>query len=237
MSLWSRAINLFRGERVNRDIEEELATHFTEALAEGRDPSEVRKALGPALQIREESRDLRLIPWMDALRADLIFGWRQIKKHKATSGAAILSLGLAIGACTAAFRLADALLLRPLPIADPASLYEASRHVIDPEGHRRSIDEWAYPVLRDMQAALKDDAEIIAIGHSERTDITYASDQEMERAYVQHVGGRMFSSFGLRPALGRLLTPDDDREPGAHPYAVLSYDYWSSRFGQDRRAV
>src|SRR5947207_8224550 len=88
-----------------------------------------------------------------------------------------------------------------------------------------------------MQVAVKDDAEIIAIGHSERTDVTYASDEEMEKAYVQHVDGRMFSSFGLRPALGRLLTADDDREPGAHPYAVLSYDYWSRRFGQDRRAV
>src|ERR1044072_7453091 len=50
MSVWSRAINLFRGERVSREIEEELATHVTEGIAEGRDPAEVRKALGPALQ-------------------------------------------------------------------------------------------------------------------------------------------------------------------------------------------
>ena len=47
MSLWSRAINLFRGERVSREIEEELATHITEGIAEGRDPSEVRKAWDP----------------------------------------------------------------------------------------------------------------------------------------------------------------------------------------------
>jgi len=67
MSLWSRAINLFRGERVNREIEEELATHMTEGIAEGRDPSQIRNALGPALQIREESRDLRIIPWLDSL--------------------------------------------------------------------------------------------------------------------------------------------------------------------------
>src|SRR5262249_45241929 len=49
----------------------------------------------------------------------------------------------------------------------------------------------------------------------------------------QYVSGTMFDSFGLRPVLGRLLTPDDDRTPGASPYAVLSYDYWTRRFGQD----
>jgi putative ABC transport system permease protein len=52
---------------------------------------------------------------------------------------------------------------------------------------------------------------------------------------VQYVSGWMFGSFGLRPALGRLLTENDDLKPGAHPYAVLSYDYWTRRFGRIRR--
>ena len=64
-------------------------------------------------------------------------------------------------------------------------------------------------------------------------DLTYASDQEMEKAYLQYVSGWMFGSFGLRPALGRLFTENDDLEPGAHPYAVLSYDYWTRRFARD----
>jgi len=55
----------------------------------------------------------------------------------------------------------------------------------------------------------------------------------MEKAYQQYVSGWMFSSFGIRPALGRLFTESDDLTPGAHPYAVLSYDYWTRRFGQD----
>ena len=60
---------------------------------------------------------MRLIPWLDSVRADLVFGCRQLAKNKATSAAAILSLGLAIGACTSAFRLIDAVLLRPLPVS------------------------------------------------------------------------------------------------------------------------
>jgi hypothetical protein len=88
-----------------------------------------------------------------------------------------------------------------------------------------------------MRTSVKDEAELIAVSYAERTDLTYASDQEAEKAYVQCVSGWMFRSFGLRPVLGRLFREDDDREPGAHPYAVLSYDYWTSRFGQDQKVV
>jgi len=143
MSLWSRAINLFRGERVSREIEEELATHLAEGIAEGRDASEVRKALGPTLQIREESLDLRLIPWLDSFLPDLVFGCRQLVKRKVTSAASILSLALAIGSCTAAFRLIDALLLRPLPVKNPEQLYDLTRHLIGFDGKPTSYDQWA----------------------------------------------------------------------------------------------
>ena len=63
--------------------------------------------------------------WFDSLRADAVFGLRRLRKNKITSAAAILSLALAIGACTSAFRLIDALLLRPLPIAHPERLLSA----------------------------------------------------------------------------------------------------------------
>src|SRR5665213_4303861 len=59
---------------------------------------------------------------LDSLRADTVFGWRQLRKHKVTSMAAILSLALAIGACTSTFRLLDALLWRPMPISHPERL-------------------------------------------------------------------------------------------------------------------
>src|ERR1035441_10552787 len=122
MSLWSRIANVFRGEGLSREIDEEFQSHIEEALARGRDPVEARRAFGSAPRQRESSRDSRLIPWLDSLRAAAVFGWRQIKKSKVTSTAAILSLALGIGACTSAFRLIDALLFRPLPIAEPERL-------------------------------------------------------------------------------------------------------------------
>jgi hypothetical protein len=113
MSLWSRFRNLVDGDRLNREIDEELDSHIAEAMEQGRDPAEARKALGSRLRLREESRDAKLIPWLESLRADAVVGWRLIKKNKTVSAAPIVSLGVAIGACTTAFRLVDALLLRP----------------------------------------------------------------------------------------------------------------------------
>ncbi|MGA3043669.1 MAG: ADOP family duplicated permease [Bryobacteraceae bacterium] len=179
----------------------------------------------------------RLLTWLDALRADAVFGWRQLIKRKATSAAAILSLALAIGACTSAFRLIDALLLRPLPVADPEHLYVVSYQGTDQQGKPDTWDSCSYPLFRRLRAVVRNRAELIAISYADRTDLTFGSDQEMEKAYRQYVSGWMFASFGLKPAVGRLLTQNDDLTPGAHPYAVLSYDYWTRRFGRDPSVV
>ena len=236
MSLWSRIVNVVRGDSLSREIDKELQSHIAEAITQGREPAEAAAAFGSPLRQREQSRDIRLIPWLDSLRADAIFGWRQLTKKKVTSAAAILSLALAIGACTGAFRLIDALLLRPLPVAAPERLYALSREAFF-DGKIQSFDGWAYPAFRLMRAAVKDQAELMAVSYADRVDLTYKSDQEMEKAQVQYVSGWMFGRFGLRPALGRLLTVNDDLKPGAHPYAVLSYDYWRRRFGQDPKVI
>ena len=79
------------------------------------------------LALRESSRDVRLAPWLDSLWCDLRFGHRLLRKDAVVSSAAVLSLGLAIGACTAAFSLVDALILRTLPVRDPESLVYVDR--------------------------------------------------------------------------------------------------------------
>jgi len=237
MSRWWRIANVFRPDRLSGEIDEELRSHLAEAIEQGRDPAEAHRAFGSPLRLREESRDARLVTWLDSLRADAVFGWRQLMKNKVASAAAILSLALGIGACTGAFRLIDALLLRPLPVDHPEQLYALARSGVDPEGRYGTSDDWAYPDFALMRAAAKGKAELIAVSYAQKVDLTYKSDNEMEKAYIQYVSGWMFSTFGLQPAAGRLLTADDDRTPRAHPYAVLSYDYWKSRFGRDRKVV
>ena len=237
MSMGSRIANVFRGDRLNREIDEELESHVAEAVEQGRDPGEARRALGRMTQHQQQSHDAHVLAWLDTLRADIIFGWRQLKNHKVTTFAAILSLALAIGACTSAFRLIDALLLRPLPVAHADRLYALSRQGIGFNGKFGAYDSWAYPVFTQMRDEAKNQADLIAVSYTVRTDVTYKTDQEMEKANLQYVSGSMFNIFALQPALGRLLSAHDDRTPGAEPYAVISYDYWTRRFARDPHVI
>src|ERR1700731_707858 len=164
MSFWSRMANVFRGDRLSREIDEELQLHIAEAIEQGRDPAEARRAFGSLLRHREASLDVHLAASLDSLRGDAVFGWRQVMKRKVTSAAAILSLALAIGSCTSAFRLIDALLWRPLPVANPEQLYTvAFENPSAMDGKITTYDSCSYPMFRQMREAVKEQGESIAV--------------------------------------------------------------------------
>jgi predicted permease len=237
MSFWSRITNVFRGDRVSREIDEELESHIAEAVEDGSTPEEARRAFGSAMRHREASRDQRMAVWLDSLRADAVFGLRQLKNNPVTTGAAVLSLALAMGASISAFRLVDALLLRPLPISEPDRLFVAVRDGLNFRGQRSTSESFSYPLFQQMRSALNGRAELIAASFTSRVDLTYGSDDAMEKAQRQYVSGSMFQALGLRPALGRVFTARDDAKPGAHPYAVISNEYWQRRFAGDKGIV
>ncbi|HEY6181798.1 MAG TPA: ABC transporter permease [Terriglobales bacterium] len=237
MSFWTRITNVLRSDRVNREIDEEFESHIAAAVADGRDPDEARRAFGSMLRHGEQSRDMKVMPRLDWLRADIIFGWRQLKRNYVTTMAAIFSLALAAGACGSAFRIIDAMLLRPLPVDGASHLYVVTRRGVSPEGKPLNLDECEYPLFERMRASLTGQAEVIAISPTQHGDLTYANEADTERAYFEYVSGSMFDTFGLHPVLGRLLNAKDDITLGAHPYAVISYDYWTRRFARDRNVI
>jgi predicted permease len=244
-SLPLRVRTLFKKKHVEEELNEELMFHVehqVEALiAQGVSPVDARriamKSLGGVERQMERCRDVRAWQWVEILRADVVFGWRQLKKRKVTTTAAVVSLALGIGACTAAFRLVDALFLRPLPITHPERLYEIQYNGVDESGKPSVDDGNAYPQFIAMRESVKGQAELVAASHESDADLTFGGDDEMEKAGRQFCSGWMFAAFGLRPAAGRLLTEDDDRVPGGKPYVVISYDYWTRRFGRDPSAV
>src|SRR5438552_4191374 len=195
MSLWSRIANAVHGERLSREIEEELQSHIEEAIASGRDPKEARRAFGSTLRAREASHSIRAAGWLDSLVSDVSFGWRQLCRNKVTSFAAVLSLALGIGSCVAAFRLIDALLWRPLPISNSSKLYVLSRKMTGLYGKPVEDGYWATPDFKLMRDAVKDQADLIAISDADRTDITWAGygsgDDDIEKAHVVYVSGNM----------------------------------------------
>jgi putative ABC transport system permease protein len=240
-----RLVGTIRRSRTDCDLAEELELHMQLAREEeerrGHSRVDARRAArlhwGGAWQALEALRDQRGVPWIGDLWSDIVFGWRQLNKHRTSSAAAILSLGLAIGATTAAFRLIDAALLRMLPVSNPDRLFYLSFTATDSQNRAEERDDFDYPTYQRYARATGRRAELMVVGATAPLDIVVGTGDEPERVFRQYVSGNVFPVFGLQPAAGRLLVIGDDDKPGAHAVAVLSYDYWNRRFGREPNAI
>jgi predicted permease len=160
---------------------------------------------------------------VSTLIADVRYSIRSLLKNPGLTLAAVLSLGLGIGANTTIFTWVQAVLFRPIPMAaDPGTLRIASME--NREGASRS---WSYPNFKDFHDRSK---LLDAVAQDDQT-FNIAVDDSAERTWGTMVSGNFFEVLGIRPAIGRLLTPQDDVTPGGHPVAVISYAYWQQRFG------
>lgn len=239
MSWFSRLLNVVRHHRVDSDLDEEIRFHLSarteELIRDGMTPeqaeNQARRQFGNALLTRESSKDVKLLPRLESILLDIAFGIRLCRKNAIATTAAVVSLSLAIGACTAAFSLIDALILRPLPVKDPAGLIYIGLRA---SGDARDGLSFNYPLFERLRNASRTQVRLFGVSDQRRRDAIFddAAGQS-ERVYGQWISGDAFAVLGVKPALGRLLTASDDLKPGQHPVAVLSYDFWSRRFARN----
>jgi putative ABC transport system permease protein len=238
---WIRRVwgTLGRG-RCDDDLEMELRLHEEMEAEQARQTGGnaargARLRTGNPTAAMDALRDQRGVPRLDALAADVVFGWRQLLRHRTATIVAIVSLGLAIGATTAAFRLVDAVLIRPLPVHEPDRLFAVATTTLGSEpGYDDVFD---YPTYRAYTQAVGDRAALMVVGMTARMSVALGTGDEPVPAFRQYVSGNVFGSLGLTPVVGRLLGPDDDRVPGGHPVVVVSHDFWSRRFARDPAIV
>src|SRR5579871_2738064 len=168
------------------------------------------------------------MPWQD-----IRFALRQLRLNPGFAAAAILSLALGIGANTAIFTLLDQVILRQLPVSRPDELVLLRWDGRDNAVHinRNAV---SYPAYRDFR-----DQNHVFDGVICRFPVTLsvANPSRTELLEGELVSGNYFSVLGIGPAAGRVFNPRDDRVPGGHPLAVLSYSYWNSRFHRDPTVV
>jgi predicted permease len=242
VSWWSRLANVFRTDRVNRDLDEELRLHVEERthdlIADGmsRDEAqrEASRRLGNALRLRDASRDARVLVWLDSLVRDGRLGLRLLRKHAVVTAAVVLSLALALGACLAAFALIDALILRPLPVRDPGRLvYLSYRNDTPGQPDTETFND---PLFVRLREAGRGTVDLFAVSTQVMRDVTF-DGSDAEGARTQFVSGDAFERFGIVPAVGRVIGRGDDETPGASPVAVLSHAFWTRRFGGDPHVV
>lgn len=174
---------------------------------------------------------LWLLPhrWEDEMIQDLRFGLRMLFKSPGFTVVAVLSLALGIGANTAIFSLFDAVLIKSLPVKNPEQLV-ALDSFSDRGEHRNFSD----PLFRELRARNSVFSGIFAaVDGSSRVEIVGPESNQRSQAEVQLVSGEYFQVLGVNAIAGRTLTTDDDQTPGAHPVAVLSYDFWQRSFAGD----
>src|SRR5215510_11808774 len=168
----------------------------------------------------------------DRMFQDIHYALRMLTKNPGFTAVVVLTLALGIGANTAIFSITDKVLLQSLPVRDPDQLVVLSAY--DPkEGpdYRSSFSYAMYQDLRDRNDVFSG---VITRGGAQM-NVSYADQTERVRGEL--VSGNFFDVLGVRPWAGRLFTQDDDRTPGAHPVAVLSYTYWESRFNKDPNLI
>jgi predicted permease len=163
------------------------------------------------------------------LVSDVRYAVRSLLKNPGLTAAAVLSLGLGIGANTTMFAWVQAVLFRPIPVAaDPGTIRIAAME--NREGQSRS---WSYPNYQDF----RDRATQMDVVAQDDQTLSIAVDDTAERAWGALVSGNYFEVMGVHAAAGRLFTPQDDVAPGGHPVAVISYAYWQRRFSGDPAIV
>jgi predicted permease len=226
MSWFDRIRNHTRSNDLSREIEREMAFHLAEraddlvahGMSAGAARHEARRRFGNVTAQRERTREVDLLGWLDALVGDLRYAVRMLRSAPAFTAVAILSLALGIGANTAIFSIVNAVMLKSLPVNHPEQLVSIER---DKEA---SFTNPLWEALRDRQDVFSG-----IFAFSER-DFNIANGGVARRISGDWVSGEYFSTLGLRPELGRLLTVSDD-QPGCPGAVVISYGFWQSEFG------
>jgi putative ABC transport system permease protein len=217
------------------ELESHLQLHIEDNLRAGMTPEAARRnaliRLGGIEQTKEDYRDRRGLPFLEALLQDLRYALRTFRKSPAFTSVVVLTLALGIGANTAIFSLMNAVLLQKLPVRNSGELVVVQYN--DPQSGRENED-FSYP----MYQALRDKNSVFA-GAFCRSGVDFNASYagKSERATGEMVSGNYFEVLGVRPWIGRLFTQEDDRVPGAHSVAVLSYGYWQTRFGGEASII
>ena len=226
---WLRRGHLEDG--LDRELNYHIDRRIADLVASGIPESEARRRavleLGGLAQVREQVRDEWLTRWARDFVYDLRFSARSVLRSPSFAAAVVLSLALGIGATTAIYSLVDQVVLRVLPVHQPERLVLIDWNGEQVADTRGSFNMLSYPLCRDLQ---RQDRFFTGVLCRHLTPANLSTGRDTNPATVEIVSGSYFSVLGVGPALGRVLSTDDDK-PGAEPVAVLEFDYWRTRLG------
>ncbi|MEP6832826.1 MAG: ABC transporter permease [Gemmatimonas sp.] len=233
MAWYSRVFNLLRPDRVSHDIDREMSFHLAERaddlVTAGMNPAdaarEAHRRFGHRSALHENTRDADLMTWLESFTNDVRQGLRVLRASPGFTVVAVVSLALGIGANTAIFSLINAVMVRALPVEHPEQLVTFSG--------KSYGTELSYPLweaIRDSKSGLASAAAF------SNTEFNLANGGEARRVTGNWISGEYFTTLGVKPASGRLLTKADDIHACA-PVAVLGFGFWQSEYGGSASAI
>ena len=155
------------------------------------------------------------------------YGLRGLRRNPAFTLAAVLSLALGIGANTAIFSFIDRLMLRMLPVEKPEQLVNLYRTGGWGKGYA------SYPLYLEFRKHTDLFTGVFGRSGADKVRFDAGHSNSVDYVQLEYVTGNYFDVLGVRPAIGRLFTDEDNRTPQAHPLVVLSYDFWRNRLALD----
>ena len=238
MSVLKRLRGFLRRDQLDRDVDEELRSHLAmraeESMAAGMTPDEAshnaRQRFGNVSLAKEETREMDLILWLEALRQNLQYGWRMLRRSPGFTLVAVLTLALGISANVATFSVVHAVLLRPLPFREPAQLV---RIYDDLKGSNSRDVGMSAPELwdlRDRSGVFQDVSVVFPV------DANLTGGDHPDRVAFMGTSPSYFTLLGVNPQLGRVYTKRDAR-PGFIEATVISDAFWSRMFGRDPNVI
>jgi len=238
VSLIARLRAMFRRDRLDHDLDEELRSHLemraADNLASGMTPEEARfeaqKRFGNTALLKEDTRKTDIVAWLDEAARDFRHSLRILQRSPGFTAVAVLTLALGIGANTALFSVIDSVLLHPLPYQNPDSLvmvWETNSQ------HPNPHNTVSPPNFLDWQTRNTVFSSMAYI-FDERDNLTGNGDPE--EVVVQDVSANFFSVLGVAPILGPGFTPENGQH-GHDNVVILSYGLWKERFAGDSAII
>ena len=224
----------YRDQECAQELEAHLAHEIDENLARGMHPGEAHRAaylkVGNPVRVREEIwRNNSFLPLEHLLR-DLRYACRTLSRNPGYAIIAILTLGLGIGANTAIFSVVNGVLLRPLPFAEAGRIVHLQQKAI-----KVSSDPFGFSV-QEIGDYREQNTVFSSLAEYHSMTFTMLGTTVPERVGTGVISANFFAVFGVKPLLGRLLTPADESMT-APPVMVLSYEYWMKEFGGDQHVI
>ena len=236
----NRLFPSFRRRWSDANLSDEIRGHLElltdEHVAHGMSRNDARAAarrdFGGLDQIKEQYRDQRAMPFVDAFSQDARYALRTFRKSPVFVTAVVLSLATGIGVTSVVFTALNALMLMSLPVRNAGELFHFTPQATNAAA-AAAPTRFSYEAFTELRRAAPVPQTIAAMSRVARMYRREDGRRELVATTVQLVSGEYFPVLGVPAFLGRTLGPADNLTPGSHPVAVMSHAMWAQTFGAD----